>query len=90
MYATTSLSDWLSGLSAGMAGLALICLALSCADADACYFNPVRAVRDFVESGRVDPLLVAVASVRFVAREFARDAAALLILLCTSPKGELA
>ena len=59
--------------------------------------HPVAAVRSALESGAADSLLIVAAnalySLRTVAaasREFARDVAALLILLCTSPKGELA
>ncbi|MER6534376.1 hypothetical protein ABT215_11295 [Streptomyces sp900105755] len=59
--------------------------------------HPVAAVRSALESGAVDLLLIAVANVMFaaraaaaVSREFARDVAALFVLLTTSPKGELA
>ena len=56
----------------------------------------VDRVHAVVESGAVDPLLIVVGpvwasarAVAAIAREFARDAAALLILLCTSPKGAM-
>ena len=58
--------------------------------------HPVATVRSALESGAVDPLLIAIANVLYglhaaaaATREFGRDAAALLILLCTSPKGAM-
>jgi hypothetical protein len=81
MYGTTSLREWLSGLSAGMAGLALICLALAFADADPGYFDPrpvlARVCRVLAPAG-------------CASREAFRDAAALLLLLTTAPKGAMA
>ena len=78
-------------------------------DADLADFDPRPAVRRALESGRLDPLLIAVANAKFdvrtgarlvraaacaaacaaahASREAFRDAAALLILLTTSPKG---
>lgn len=59
--------------------------------------HPLVAARSVLESGVFDLLLIAVANVLFaaraaaaVSREFARDVAALFVLLTTSPKGELA
>ncbi|MGW4670142.1 hypothetical protein [Streptomyces sp. NPDC004324] len=44
-------------------------------------------VRALVESGSVDPLLILLASVRAVTRDAVLNAAALFLLLCTTPKG---
>ncbi|MDX3634368.1 hypothetical protein PV728_29705 [Streptomyces europaeiscabiei] len=52
----------------------------------------VHAARMALESGDWDGLLIAVANVKHVVRpsfEACRDAAALLLLLTTSPKGQL-
>lgn len=81
MYETTSLREWLSGLSLGMSALALICLALAFADADAAYFDPRPAL------ARMWRFLTAAGC---ASREAFRDVAALLLLLTTSPKGGMA
>jgi hypothetical protein len=70
--------------------------ALLLADAHRSDFDPRPALTRLVESGRLDALLVAVGparvrrSVWLPAREACRDAAALLLLLTTSPKGAMA
>lgn len=71
--------------------------ALLLADAHRSDFDPRPAVRRALESGRLDLVLIAVADAKYdvreavhASREACRDAAALLILLTTSPKGQLA
>lgn len=53
-------------------------------------FDPRPAVRRVLESGRLDPVLVAVGPAWVAVREAFRDAAALLILLTTRPTGAMA
>lgn len=71
--------------------------ALLLADAHRSDFDPRPAMSRAVESGRLDLLLIAVADAKYdvreavhASREACRDLAALLILLLTSPKGQLA
>lgn len=52
-------------------------------------FDPRPALARLVESGRLDPLLIAVGPLWAAARETARDAAALFVLLTTRPKGAM-
>lgn len=53
-------------------------------------FEPRTALGQFVESGRVDALLIAVPAMKDAVRNTCLDTAALLILLTTSPKGAMA
>ena len=87
-----SLAVWASSGSLGLASIGLIALALAFAPANAAYFDPRRVD----ESGRAIPVLLVVGpllhdarQLLHASREFGRDAAALLILLCTSPKGAM-
>ena len=80
-----TLGDLIAALSLGVSGVALIAFALSFAGANLAYFDPRR----WDESDRMVPLLIAVGPVLVAVREAARDAAALLILLTTSPKGAM-
>ncbi len=87
---------WASLMTAVYAAGAGVVLLLAPAEVWA-WPHPVAAVRRALESGVFDPLLIAVANALYDARagvaafrEFGRDAAALLILLCTSPKGAMA
>jgi len=89
---TTSPSEWAAAGSLGLVAIGVFGLVLPFAQANAAYFDPRRCD----ESDRALPVLIAVANalygVRAVAggfREFGRDAAALLILLTTAPKGAL-
>lgn len=84
-----TLGDLIAALSLGVSGVALIAFALAFAGANLAYFDPRPALVRLVESGRLDWLLLVVGPAPYVAREVARDAAALLILLTTSPKGAL-
>ena len=90
---TTSPAEWVAAGSLGLMAIGVFGLVLPFAQANAAYFDPRRCD----ESERALPVLVFVAnalySLRAVAagsREFGRDAAALLILLTTSPKGAMA
>jgi len=79
-----------SAVSLGLIPVGAIWLALAFADADPRDFDPRPALARLVESGHIDPLLLIVGPVLLAVRETARDAAALLILLTTSPKGAMA
>lgn len=93
----------LSAVFLGLVPVGGIWFVLAFAGADVDYFDPrpaVRrashAVRLAVESGAWDGQLIAVANIKHAARtaahpsaEALRDAAALLLLLTTSPKGAL-
>lgn len=89
MSAEPTAADWAAFLSLGVGGWAA-CAALLylVVDADLQDFDPRPAVARVLESGRVDPLLIAVASARYCARTAVRDAAvsvaALLMLLVPS------
>jgi hypothetical protein len=98
MYATHSLSDWAAFLSLGVGvHAAFSVLYFLLVDSDSARdFDPRPVLSRVVESGRVDVLLIAVADAKcdvraavHASREAFRDAAALLILLTTSPKGAL-
>ncbi|MGQ4350507.1 hypothetical protein [Streptomyces sp. SAS_275] len=85
---THSLAEWAEALllalslySAGAALVFLIC------DADASDFDPRRPLAALLNSGRVDPLLIAIVSARTAVRDAVLDAAALVLLLTTSPNG---
>lgn len=98
MYATHSLSEWAAFLSLGVGGAAALSAPFHLfVDADLADFDPRPALSRLVESGRVDLLLIAVADAKYDARaavhasrETCRDAAALVLLLTTSPKGAMA
>ena len=86
------LNDWASAGSLGLSAIALVALAVTFADAEPADFDPRPAVRRAIESGRLDPALIAVVNARHAARDTAgrvrrtpRDAAltaaALLMLL---------
>ena len=88
---THTLADW----------AAMVCMAASgygsfsvfyflLVDADASDFDPRPAFRRLVESGRLDWLLIAVNELRTDVRDAVLDAAALVLLLTTRPKGALA
>jgi hypothetical protein len=95
---THSLAEWAAFLllGLGLPSAASIPFWLTY-DADRADFDPRPALSRAVESGRMDVLLIAVADAKYDARaavhasrEAFRDVAALLILLTTSPKGQLA
>lgn len=75
------LNDWAAAGSLGLSAIALIALALAFADADPADFDPRPAVRRAIDSGRIDPALVAITSARHAARDAAISTAALLMLL---------
>lgn len=52
-------------------------------------FDPRATVGRLVESGRLDALLIAIPAAKDAVRDVALDAAALLILLTTRPKGAM-
>lgn len=79
-------SEWAAAGSLGLSAIGVIALAMSCVDADLDYFDPRYQLARLVESGVVDPLLIAVGPVLAASREAVRDAAALLILLTTRPE----
>ncbi|MFJ8995549.1 hypothetical protein ACIRQH_34735 [Streptomyces sp. NPDC102279] len=90
MNHTHSLAEWAESLllalsiySAGSALVFLIC------DADLADFDPRRLWARLVESGRLDPLLIDLANARLAVRDAVLDAAALVLLLTTSPKGAM-
>lgn len=69
MYDTHSPAEWaevLAGATGGYAALSAVYFLL--VDADPCDFDPRPAVRRAVESGRFDPVLVAVANGKHTAR----------------------
>lgn len=99
MYATHSLAEWFAFLSLGVGvhGAFSVPYFLLVDSDSARDFDPRPAMSRLVESGRVDLLLIAVADAKYdvrqavhASREACRDLAALLILLTTSPKGQLA
>ncbi len=81
----TSPAEWASAGCAGLSAINLICLAMAFADADLAYFDP-RRLLDTDAGARA---VVAVFNASTAVRDFYRDAAALLLLLTTSPKGAL-
>ncbi|MEW2420497.1 hypothetical protein AB0911_08125 [Streptomyces nigra] len=82
-------AEWAAAGSLGVTAIALIALAVSFADTDAAYFDPRWHVARLVESGRIDPLLLAVGPALAAARNAVLDAAALCLLLTTRPKGAM-
>lgn len=98
MNHTHSLAEWAAFLllGLGLSSAASIPFWLTY-DADLADFDPRPVLSWAVESGRMDLLLIAVADAKHdvrvavhASREACRDVAALLILLTTSPKGQLA
>lgn len=85
---THSLAEWAAFLSLGLAVWAVEA-AVIWLIADAESLDPRRPVARVLDSGRLDPLLILVGPLLAAARESVRDAAALLILLTTTPKGAL-
>lgn len=83
-------SEWAAVLSLGLSAASLIALVLAFADASLAYFDPRRAD----ESERAVPVLLVVGPALYAVRrplcDAVLDAAALLILLTTSPKGAMA
>ena len=86
MHDTPTLADWVSALSLGVSGIALIAFALAFADADASYFDP-RRLLDTDAGARV---VVAFFNAKATVRDACLDVAALIVLLTTSPKGAMA
>ena len=85
-----SLSDWVAFLSLGVGVHAAMSVPYFVfVDADPSDFDPRPALARLVESGRVDPLLVTAGPAWLAVRETARDVAALVVLLTTTPKGAL-
>lgn len=87
-------SEWAAVLSLGLSAIGLIALAVAFADAD---LDPRPVVRRALEVGPLRPVWqVAIHAGHDVNRaahashEAFRDAAALIILLTTSPKGAMA
>ncbi len=68
-----SVALMLSGTTAGLFHLTV--------DADPADFDPRPAIHRAIESGRLDPALIAVVNARHAARDAAITAAALLMLL---------
>lgn len=75
-----------AAVSLGLIPVGVIGFVLAFAPANLAYFDPRRCD----ESDLARPLLVAFGPVWFAVREAIRDAAALLILLTTRPKGAMA
>lgn len=104
MTPAPTLGELASSVSLGVAGVALIALALAFADADLPDVRPalrvahqraVFATRDLdrvicAVRHEVAPVAVLLVHAVFVSREAARDVAALLILLTTRPQGAMA
>jgi hypothetical protein len=86
MTQTHSLAEWVAFLSLGVGGYAALSVPFFLlVDADRADFDPRPALARAVESGRLDPLLVAVVNARHDARDALREAvltaAALLMLI---------
>lgn len=91
MYHTHTLAEWAAMFCMATSGYAAFSVFyFLLVDAAVGDFDPRPALARFVESGRLDPLLIAVSNVSSVARDAALDAAALIVLLTTSPKGAMA
>jgi hypothetical protein len=78
-----------AAVSLGLIPAGLLGVVLAFADADPGYFDPRRAVRRAIESGRLDPLLIELSNASAAARDAVLDAVALVLLLTTRPKGAL-
>ncbi|WP_435279105.1 hypothetical protein [Streptomyces sp. 1222.5] len=83
---TASPADWAAAGSLGLSAIGLIAFALAFADADLAYFDPRR----LLDTDLGARLLVEAARLRDAVCDGSRDAAALVILLTTSPKGAMA
>ncbi|MFF7485581.1 hypothetical protein ACFZBC_08795 [Streptomyces luteogriseus] len=91
-------TEWAAAISFGIAGYAVLSVPyFLLVDADPADFDPRPALRRAIESGRLDPALIAVVNTRHTARDTAerarripRDtaitAAALLMLLTATPE----
>ena len=95
--AAADLNDWASAGSLGLSAIALVALAMAFVDADPADFDPRPVLRRAIESGRLDPALIAVVNARHgaldaadrarrIPRDTAITAAALLAL--TIPTGD--
>ncbi|MFF3511590.1 hypothetical protein [Streptomyces sp. NPDC002573] len=75
MTGTHSPADWAAFLSLGTSAYAAVSVPFFLlVDADLADFDPRPALSRLVESGRLDPLLVAVVNAKADAREIAADA----------------
>lgn len=91
MTGTHSPAEWAAFLSLGTGISAAVSIPFFLlVDADPTDFDPRPALSRLVESGRLDPLLLTVGPAWVAVRDACLDAAALLILLTTSPKGAMA
>ncbi|MBP5870915.1 hypothetical protein [Streptomyces scabiei] len=90
MSATHSLAEWASVLSLGIAVHAAFSVPyFLLVDAARGDFDPRPLLARAVRSEAVYPLLREWDTARYASREALRDVAALLLLLTTSPKGQL-
>lgn len=89
MSQTHDLAEWAAVLSLGVSAISLIGFALAFAPADVEYFDPRPLLARAIRSEAVYPLLREWDIARHASREALRDAAALLLLLTTAPKGHL-
>lgn len=89
MSHTHDLAEWAAVLSLGVSAISLIGFALAFADMDLAYFDPRPWLARAIRSEALYPLLREWDTARHASREALRDAAALLLLLTTSPKGQL-
>lgn len=90
MSHTHSLAEWAASLSLGLVPVGAIWFVLAFAGADLAYFDPRPLLARVIRSEAVYPLLREWDIARHASREALRDAAALLLLLTTSPKGAMA
>ena len=79
-----------AAVSLGIAAVALLRLVMAFADADLSYFDPRWHLARLVESGRIDAVLVTVGPALVAIRNALLDAAALVLMLATRPKGPMA
>jgi len=87
---TLTLDDWLAAVSLGVSGCAVWSgLFLLLVDADLADFDPRPALRRLVQSEAVYLLLREWDIACHASRDALRDAAALVLLLTTRPKGAL-
>ena len=82
MTHTHSPAEWAESLSLGVSAAALVGLVLAFADADPGYFDPRR----LLDTDTAARLIVAFFNAKTAMREFVLDAAALALLLTTSPQ----
>lgn len=74
-------AEWAAAGFLGVDAIGVIAFALAFADADLAYFDPRPAWSRLVESGRLDPLLIAVGPALHDARQAAHRAAVALLAL---------